>query len=337
MNLGAPLVLISGRPSRVGLRLVQALLEGLPGHPEFAAPQEGLRIGCLLPPGANLSWLGRFPGRVRILIGAIDNESDRARFFDGAAGGVLFHLAHGGVGSGRKLKRSKDGVTALFDDAIRAGIRRIVATSSVAVCGRNPHCDHLFDEHSSVNPRTPAARFLAGMEDVLNERAGRIETAILRLAPLYGPPLTSSGADWIAKAFDQAPVVAGDGRAMVSLLHTDNAVQALLLAATCKAAARGTWFVSDRRTVSQKQIQEVLAGLNAGAPGGGTGGVPTVSRSVCALARVAARTLESVGFFNEKLDHMGGLDNPSRCSPVRAMREMGYDPRLDFQAAIRAG
>lgn len=336
MNPGAPLVLISGRPSRAGLRLVQALLEGLPGHPEFAAPQDGLCIRCLLPPGANLGWLGRFPGRVRIIIGAIDNESDRGRFFDGAAGGVLFHLAHGGAsGSGRKLKRANDGVSALFDDAIRAGIRRIVATSSVAVCGVNPHDDHLFDEYSPVNPRTTVARMLAGMENVLNERAGRIESAILRLAPLYGPPLNPSGADWIAKAFDQAPVVVGDGRAQVSLLHTDNAVQALLLAATRKAAARGTWFVSDRRTISQKQIQEILARLDPDASGGRAGDVPVVSRSACVLARMAAKALESLGFFSQKLDRMAGLDNPPRCSPARAMKEFDYDPKQDFQAAMR--
>jgi nucleoside-diphosphate-sugar epimerase len=124
-----PQILVTGGSGWLGERVVRALSVGMPGL--GALGRGGQRVRCLVPaPGAPgpLAGLG-----ISLMRGDLRRAADCDAFCEGAADGLLLHLAQLDESAGRtRLMREVNvtGTQHLLAAARRAGLRRMVLLST---------------------------------------------------------------------------------------------------------------------------------------------------------------------------------------------------------------
>src|SRR6185295_7362408 len=159
--------------------------------------------------------------------------SDCERFCAGAKGGILFHTA--GIIHPRRVAEfsaiNLRGTTNLVDAAAKSGLRRAVVVPSNSPCGCNPHPDHLFDELSPYHPYMNYGRSKMEMELAVKQRAGEIETVLIRAPWFYGPNQQPRQTLFFRMVRDGKGPIVGDGTNLRSMAYVDNLCQGLLLAA----------------------------------------------------------------------------------------------------------
>lgn len=176
---------------------------------------------------------------------------------------AVIHLASHPEAIGRDADEwhyqlSVNGTRALLEEASSVGVGCFVYTSSVKAIGELTQT--CADE--SVQPR-PVSGYgwakLAAEKLVLEGGwAKAMQTSVLRLPIVYGSNLNSNLMRMIAAVdrgrFPPLPEV-GNKRSMV---HVDDVVQALLLAAENPAAAGQIYLVTDERAYSTREIYEAI-------------------------------------------------------------------------------
>ncbi|MEQ8296919.1 MAG: NAD(P)-dependent oxidoreductase [Nitratireductor sp.] len=254
-----PATLVSGGTGLVGRFVVEALL---------AAGHAVTLLGRTAPPA------GFFPRATGFVEAALDPGCDRSAAFAGidffvhAAFDHLPGRYRGGEGDDPAgfRRRNLDGSLALFDQAKRAGVRRVVFLSSRAVYGRQPPGAALFED-TPCHPDTlygtvkhAAEQGLFGLGD-----AGFCAAA-LRITGVYGPPAANRAHKW-QPLFDDflagrpvAPRVAGE-------VHGADVGQAVrhVLAAAPGAVCGEVFNVAD--IVLDRHDLLALVGEAAGAGG----------------------------------------------------------------------
>jgi nucleoside-diphosphate-sugar epimerase len=151
-----------------------------------------------------------------------------------------------------------DGTRSLLADAISQGVRRFVFVSSVKTMGEGG-ADSL-DESAAPEPQSAYGRAKLEAERLVFA-AGRehgMHVAVLRLPLVYGPGNKGNIPRMIAAIdrgrFPSLPET-GNRRSMV---HVNDVVQALLLAADNPAANGQVFIVTDGRTYSTRGIYEAI-------------------------------------------------------------------------------
>ncbi len=174
------------------------------------------------------------------------------------------------------------------------------------------------------------------MEQVVQERAGKIETVVLRAPEIYGPRQPFSGKPFFETVRDGKAVLAGDGSIRRSLVYIDNLCQALLRAAAVGGARGNTYWIADRRPYSAGEIVDTVEHLLEG-----EFGQPCAHRRrrVPAVVRAAARAVDGA------LDRMGRCwpgvrelaesDQAMACSAARAEKALGYRPIIELEEGMR--
>lgn len=123
---------------------------------------------------------------------------------------------------------------ALAEAAARAGVRRFVHVSSVAVYGHASRADSLVNEDAPTAPAGPYAESKGEAERRLGQIAQStpMQTVILRMATLFGENDPGNVAR-LTRAIDRGRFVwIGSGENLKSLVYRDDAARACLLAAT---------------------------------------------------------------------------------------------------------
>lgn len=251
---------------------------------------------------------------------------------------VVFHLAsHRETGSkdvdGRHRALSVCGTRALLEEAERSGVRRFVYVSSVKAAGEvTIRC---VDETVEPRPVSEYGKAKLVAESLVHEAGarGRVGTCSVRLPMVYGPNPAGSVMRMMAAIdrgwFPSLPEV-GNQRSMV---HVDDVVQALLLAADSAVAVGQTYLVTDDQVYSTRKIYEAICHA-VGRP------VPTfkVPIWVISLAAFVGEIVGSVTGRNVPINRsmLDKLLGSACYSSKKIQRELGYRPTHTLYSALPA-
>ncbi|MFT5430952.1 MAG: nucleoside-diphosphate-sugar epimerase [Myxococcota bacterium] len=317
-------VLVTGVPGWLGTRLVKRL----------KAQQRHVR--CLVYPGHwDASHLGRYPelDGTDVVVGDIRDPDCAADATRGIH--TVFHLA--GV---RHPSRTRDldsinidGTRSIANAASTAGVSRFVHVSSISVHGHNLGADEPFEESRTPQPFTAYARSKMGSEAVVESMAasGKLDAVILRPGPFYGPAQSASMHRLMQLVSKKAAPNVDGSQYLRSFLHIDNAVDALLLAETCRASRAEPYLIADARPYSLHELVSTIADA-----------LSTPLRT-WDIPRSAARLCETVGYWvpartginPASLTMAGEMGRHVFCSISRARTELGYEPHWSLNDGIR--
>lgn len=313
-------VLVTGATGFIGRRLVEALLA------------RGAAVSVLTrdPARAPAEWRTRG-------VGVREGDLLKAAMVRGACEDVdtVFHLAShserpgAGIANGHQ-ELSVKGTEALLDEAERAGVKRFVYASSAKAMGEvTKWCS---DETTEARPLSDYGRAKLAAERLVSNmgtRAG-VETCSLRLPMVYGPDPKGNLLRMIA-AIDRGwfPPLPETGNRR-SMVHVDDAVQALMLANT-SAAAGNTYLVTDNQIYSTRQIYEAICrALARPIP---RYSVPAWCISLAAVAGDLVRTTTGVNVPLTRAA-LRKLRSSACYSAEKIRRELGYQPLHTLYSAL---
>jgi UDP-glucose 4-epimerase len=250
---------------------------------------------------------------------------------------VVFHLAAhthalsetrgGDEAAYRRL--NVDGTRRILAASRNAGVRRFVLASSVKAIGEGGA--EMLDENTPPAPVTPYGKTKLEAEREVLGGGWVPEPAVLRLSLVYGPGnkgnLTAMIDAVDRGAFPPLPRVANKR----SMVHVEDAVDALLLAAGSPEAVGRSFIVTDGRAYSTREMYEwICEGL----------GRPVPRWSVPPLAlRALARLGDLVGLLmgrRWKFDTEGyrKLFGSAWYSNAAIVSTLGFEPRRDLRTAM---
>lgn len=298
------------------------------GHLAERLLREGIPVrGTARRPDA-ADWLAR-QGAGIFAADLVDREG-LARAADGC--GVVVHAAAWTGGSELSPEAgyhvNVDGTANVLAAAEKAGVRRFVYFSSVAVYGRNRA--RLIDEAAAtlrVGQAYPDSKIVA---EALVRESG-LPFVIIRPACTYGP----RGEAWTLTPIRNIKagrlVLIGKDNGLVTTGYIDNVVDGLLLALARQKALGETFNLADDRAVTYREFYLAYARML------GLSTLPVAPGIIAPLTRLvpaqAARRLlgrPSVGPWSLHFRF-----NPSQFSVATAKRLLGYKPKVSFEEGMR--
>ena len=226
-----------------------------------------------------------------------------------------------------------EGTERLLESTRGRKIRRLVFVSSVKAQAEQTTL--AIDETHPPEPTTPYGRSkLAAERLVLTQAARRgFEAVCVRFPLVYGPGQRGNLVRMIA-AIDRGrfpPLPAGSNRR--SMLHVENAVDALILAGQHPAAAGQTYTATDAAPYSTREVYDLIRQALGKPPVRWS--VPAWAFRLLALGGDAARGVlgRRVGFDSEALQKLLGS---AWYSSERMTRELGYRPTHTLGDAMPA-
>ena len=273
-----------------GQRVRHALVTGATGfigvHLVRMLAQRGVRVRALARDPRRAARIAH--PNVEIVIGDFGD----AAALDGVCEGVdtIFHLASVMSGSAEEFERvDLAGSRRLIDEAKRAGVGRIVFTSTLgayALAGL-PDGARVTEEMVDSPERVGNyARAKLRIEAMLmgEHRAGRFEAVVVRPGLVFGPGTSPylEHLPHLGSLRGDRYVVFGDGNVPLQLTYIDNTVEALWLAATEQDASGQAFTIIDDDPPTQREFVRHLATLT-----GRPLGLATIPRPVAHLIGLA--------------------------------------------------
>jgi nucleoside-diphosphate-sugar epimerase len=150
------------------------------------------------------------------------------------------------------------GTIALLEEAKEAGIKRFVYISTVEAAGYGDGISPR-KELDEPRPDNNYGKSKLEAEKIVRNGLWPFECVVVRLPAIYGPGTFLI----VPKLFGMVrrgfyPLI-GSGNALWEFCYVENAVQAIILAGTHKAAAGELFFVSDERSYSIKEVIAAIA------------------------------------------------------------------------------
>lgn len=340
MNRLPPLVLATGASGWFGRNLVNALLRGLPDTPELARPRAGLRVRILVQPGQAREDFGGANGAVEIIEGDVRDPEACASLTRGGEGATLFHIA--GVIHPARVREfyevNEIGTENVLAAAIKAGVKRVVATSSNSPCGLNAARDEVFTEDSPHRPYMNYGRSKMKMELAVRRagEAGAIETVLIRAPWFYGPRQPDRQLLFFRMVRDGKAPIVGDGGNRRSMAYTDNLAQGHLRAALTPEANGRVYWIADSEPHTMNEIVDTIERLLETEFGQTCAHkrmrLPGIASEVAVAVDAA---LQAVGLYHTKIHVLGEMNKTIACSVERAERELGYRPAIGLEEGMR--
>jgi nucleoside-diphosphate-sugar epimerase len=176
---------------------------------------------------------------------------------------VIVHLANPRISHlSDVVPRAVAMMQSVLEVSAHHGLFLVFASGSNVLSGHRAEIDGLIADDAPCCPRGDYAMSKSLCEHMIDHASadGRIRAAILRIAPVYGPG--SSRPRFIHRAAESCraglPVVTHvyrNGQPRVQLLHADDAVRAIMAAATRQAAGRfniaGSSFPTTREVAEE--------------------------------------------------------------------------------------
>ena len=153
-----------------------------------------------------------------------------------------------------------EGTRRVAEQAVAAGVRRLVYLSSVKVLGERTQAQ-AFYEGSLPAPEDPYGESKRDAEKVLHDIAARtgLEVVVLRPPLVYGPGVGANFLrlmQWVARGIPLPVAAIRNRRSLIYVGNLASAIEACLLH---PAAAGRTYLVSDGTPVSTAQLVTMLA------------------------------------------------------------------------------
>jgi UDP-glucose 4-epimerase len=318
-------ILVTGATGFIGRRLVGALMlrAGVAVH---VLIRDSMQVARLWPTGGVTARVGDLTKPDSL--GAICNGVD-----------TVFHLAGyahaNGVPESEALdlhnRITVEGTRALLTAAATAGVKRFIFVSSVKAMGEGS--DFCLDESSTTEAASIYGRAKRSAEGLVLQAGQELgmHVCILRLPLVYGHDNKGNLPRMIA-AIDRGhfPPLRelGNKRSMV---HVDDVVQALQLAAESPSARNQTYIVTDEQIYSTRHIYTLICNALGRPVPGWT--VPVT------LLQLTARLGDLIGavrgrpwaFNSEALDKLIGS---AWYSSDKIRRELGYRPMCTLGTAL---
>lgn len=200
-------ILVTGASGFVGRHIVQRLCDD--GYPVKAL----VRRAPKQP----------FDASVELVTGNLSQPETYVPALDGVAAVVHAALTD-------NLADEPKATSALFDASVRAGVRKFVHLSSIAIYGNPPSGTITEETPPRVSPDTYSRTKLAIEEALRNSPAGSAEISVLRLGCVYGP----GGGWWTGAMLDQMRhgklILVNGGTGIANLVHVSDVARMAVLA-----------------------------------------------------------------------------------------------------------
>lgn len=224
-----------------------------------------------------------------------------------------------------------EGTRHVLEAARAAHVRRVVFVSSVKALDEGG--PERRDETWTPHPTTTYGRSKLAAEQLVLSAAvdGGPSGVCLRFPLVYGLGQRGNLSRMIA-AIDRGrfppPPENGNHR---SMLHVENAVDAIVLAGTVESAAGQTYFVTDAEAYSTRQVYDWIR-EELGKPPIDWSVPSGVFRALAAAGDLARSVLgRRIGFDNDAFQKLLGS---AWYSPDRIVRELGYAPSRTLRSAM---
>ncbi|MFV8824839.1 NAD-dependent epimerase/dehydratase family protein [Thauera sp. WH-2] len=244
-------------------------------------------------------------------------------------------LAHVGGDEALHWQVNHQGVRMLAEAAVQKGVRRLVLVSSVKAMAEPGEVCADEDWRAGVEPETAYGRSKRAAERLLTGVFSPmgLEVVIVRPCAVYGPGCKGGLAAFVESvARGRVPPLPETG-AKRSLLHLDDLVEGLILAADEPCAAGRTYVLAGPDCVSSRGLQAAILA---------TAGKTMPAWSVPAWAlRAAARTgdcLRGLGWKGVPFDSdvLSRLFGGGCYRPARAEAELGWRARVRLEDGLRS-
>ena len=277
MLISQPLALVTGATGAVGPRIVSVLVEA--GY--------AVRTLSLDAPPTD-AW----PIGVDVCLGDVTDSATVQCAIQGVDGVVhlaaLLHIVNPPPELRKKYERINVGGTAtVVDAAIKAGVKRVVLASTIAVYG--PSVGQVLDEESVASPDTFYGHTkLAAEKIVLTARRadGQPLGTVLRFGAVYGARNKGNYQRLVHALSRGWFIPIGDGRNRRPLVYQKDAARALVLAMQHPAAAGKIYNVTDGQFHTVTEINAAICAMLGRKP-------PRFSIPIVPV-RLAAGVLEDV-------------------------------------------
>jgi nucleoside-diphosphate-sugar epimerase len=312
-------VLITGATGAIGPRVVQAL------H------QAGCQIRTF---SIDAPTTGMFPPRVEVVIGDVTDKGAVQSVIQGVDSVIhmaaILHIINPPIELHEKYEYVNVGGTAkVVEAAVRAGVKRVVLFSTIAVYGPSNGC--ILNEESPTRPDTFYAKTkLAAEEIILNVRGadGHPLGTVLRLGAVYGARIKGNYERLTHALAHNRFVPIGNGVNRRTLVYDKDVGHAAVLAVSHPAAAGRVFNVTDGEFHTLNEIIEAICSALGRKP-------PQFSLPVgtCrALVRLIERGCYAMGLkppISEKMIEKYTGDIAVNGSLIQ--KELGFVPKYDLQ------
>ncbi|KAA3627107.1 MAG: NAD-dependent epimerase/dehydratase family protein [Proteobacteria bacterium] len=226
---------------------------------------------------------------------------------------------------------TREGTRCLLDDAVAHGVGHFVFASSVKAMGEGSEV--LIDESSASHPRSVYGRAKLEAEQLVFDtgRKHSMHSTVVRLPLVYGPGNKGNIPRMIAAIdrgrFPPLPKVQNKR----SMVHVDDVVRALILAAESPAADGQIYLVTDGHPYSTRELYDAICReLGRPAP---NWGVPAWLLRLGAglgdaLRAISRRSTPLTG------DTLNKLLGSAWYSNEKIREELGFEPRYSFYDAL---
>lgn len=308
--------LVTGASGFIGRQLVAELL------------RRGHEVRCLARPATDRGRLAHFP------VAWVDGDFADPAALEAAVTGVdwIFHLAAAiSAVDGPAYERANVLPTVALLRACAGanpGLRRFVFASSIAASGPTLE-KRLQREDDPCRPVSGYGRSKLWAEEACRRLSGRLPVTVLRLTNVLGMDQAQLSLARRLLRLRLLPLL-GNGDEQTSLIFVQDAVAALLLAASEKAACNRTYFVTDGGAYSWRAVFSTVRRAM------GIGLVLPLGHPLLLLAAVAAQTGARLR-GRASLLSPGRLRDLRRCyylhDIARIRGELGFEPRYRFDEA----
>jgi len=315
-------ILVTGVPGWLGTYFLRALKKGTSDYPEYSP--KPWKIRTLSLPGVDTSNIEENVDQ--IVRGDIRDFNLCLKATQDVE--VVVHLA--GVIHPKRVKDfyevNTKGTSNLVYASILNNVDQFIYISSNSAFGV---ADYIMNEESPPRPYMNYGWSKFYAEEVVRSFGEHLPYVILRPCWYYGEghPLRQSK---LIKMIEKGrPLIFGDGNYLRSMTYIGNLSMAIIQVISERLYNREYW-IADKRPYTINEIYSTIArilGVNCRPIY-----IPEVFSKMC---RLGDKVLQRLGMYNSYLHVAGEMTCNIACSVKRAMKEFGYDPRVDLEEGMR--
>jgi nucleoside-diphosphate-sugar epimerase len=279
--------------------------------------------------------------QVEIITGDLSDRGALEKFCAGARGAILYHCAgliHPVHFVSELYRVNVEGSRNLCQVAEAAGVRRVVAVSSISPIGNSYATDYVFDESAPYHPYMNYGRSKMMMEKILHEfqARGKLQTAIVRATWFYGPGQPERQDTFFKMIRTGKAPILGTGNNRRSMTYIDNLCQIMLLCEIKGVANGQTYWAADRRPYTVNEIVDTVERLLKN-----EFDIPVSHKRlrlpfwVGDVAMWSDRLIQRVGLYQQKIHVLGEYNKTVACSVAKGEKELGYRPTIELEEGMR--